>query len=63
MMNPARFMRQVRYEVSKVTWPSRKELLGALTMVLILTAMAAVYFLIVDMGVSHLIKTILGIGA
>lgn len=62
-MNPAQFMRQVKQEVSKVAWPSRKETVIASIMVLALSAVAAIYFLFVDQIVSYGIRLILGIGS
>jgi len=54
--SPALFLRQVRQEMSKVTWPSRRETLVSVVMVLIFSAVLAVYFLVVDklltLGVS-----------
>lgn len=62
-MNPIRFMRQVKQEVSKVTWPTRKETAVTTLMVLILGAMAAVFFMVVDWGLSAAIKQIIGLGS
>jgi len=60
--NPALFMRQVRQEVSKVTWPTRKETGVTTVMVFIMVALAAVFFLIVDKIISVGIQGVLGIG-
>ncbi len=46
--NPARFVREVRSEVAKVTWPSRKETLVTTGLVFAMVALAAVFFLVVD---------------
>ncbi len=46
--NPARFLREVRSEVAKVTWPSRKETLVTTGLVFAMVALAAVFFLVVD---------------
>ncbi len=46
--NPFEFMQQVREEARKVTWPSRRETLISTAMVLVMVAMASVFFLIVD---------------
>lgn len=58
--NPAQFVRQVRQEASKVTWPTRKETGVATLMVFIMVTIMAIYFLIVDGIVSWLIELILG---
>ncbi len=60
--SPFQFIQQVRQEVSKVTWPTRKETTITTIMVFIMVAMAAVFFLIVDQFISILIKMILGLG-
>ena len=46
--NPFEFVQQVREEAAKVTWPSRRETLINAVMVLIMVALASVFFLVVD---------------
>ena len=58
--SPAEFVRQVRQETSKVTWPTRKETMVTTIMVFIMAAVMAVFFLGVDQALSYLIKLILG---
>ncbi|MBE9604248.1 preprotein translocase subunit SecE [Acetobacteraceae bacterium H6797] len=57
-LDPALFIREVRQEVARVTWPSRKETLITTGLVLGLSALAAVFFLLVDwliqLGMSFL---------
>jgi len=60
--SPAQFVRQVRQEVSKVTWPTRKETLVTTVMVFIFVAIMAVFFLVVDQIVSVAVRFILGLG-
>ena len=60
--NPAVFMRQVRQEVSKVTWPTLKETGVTTAMVFVMVALASVFFLIVDKLISLGVQYILGIG-
>ncbi len=60
--NPALFLRQVRQEVSKVTWPTRKETGVTTVMVFVMVIIAAVFFLIVDKIISLGIQGILGVG-
>lgn len=60
--NPALFMRQVRQEVSKVTWPSRKETAITTAMVFVMVTFAAIFFLIVDQIISLGVQQILGLG-
>jgi len=46
--NPFEFIQQVRDEAAKITWPSRRETLISAVMVLIMVALASVFFLAVD---------------
>jgi len=63
MISPVEFIRQVRSEVSKVTWPTRKEVIVTTIMVFILVLLAAAFFLIADQILMRIIKFILGLGA
>ena len=47
--NPLEFAQQARAEIGKVVWPTRREVLLTTTMVLILAAMAAIFFSLVDL--------------
>ncbi len=58
--SPAEFVRQVRQEVSKVTWPTRKEVFITTVMVLIMASIMAVFFLGADQVIQFFIKLILG---
>lgn len=57
--NPLEFIRQVRVEAGKISWPSRKETVVTTVMVLIMVFMTSIFFFIVDWGQSSLIKIIL----
>ena len=59
--SPAQFMNQVRAELSKVHWPTRKETVTTAIMVLIMTAMLAVFFFGVDSAFSWIVQTLLGL--
>jgi len=61
-INPSLFIRQVKQEISKVTWPTRKEAVAGTVMVLILSSLAAVFFFIVDLFFAWAVKMILGLG-
>ena len=60
-MNPAQFIREVRQETAKVTWPTRKETMISTLMVLVLVTIAATFFIVVDWLASLAIRTLLGI--
>lgn len=59
--NPAKFIREVRQEMEKVTWPTRRETLISTAMVLVLVTIAATFFVLVDMGIGTLVRWIIGI--
>ena len=59
--NPLQFMQQVRAEVSKVVWPTRRETTVTTIMVLILTIIVTIFFLIVDQIVKFGLEGILSI--
>ncbi|MEO9516102.1 MAG: preprotein translocase subunit SecE [Lentilitoribacter sp.] len=46
--NPLQFIQQVRAEVSKVVWPTRREVFLTTVMVFIMAALTAVFFALVD---------------
>lgn len=56
------FITQVRQEIQKVTWPSRKETGSSTVMILIMILIASVFFLVVDLVVFNVLQLILGIG-
>jgi len=62
LYNPLQFFQEVRQEVSKVTWPSRKEVWITTVAVLIMVALAALFFLLVDQALGWLVSLILGFG-
>jgi preprotein translocase subunit SecE len=53
------FFREVRVELKKVTWPSRKETIASTSVVLITVILVAFYLGIVDLGLSRLIRVFL----
>ncbi len=60
--SPVEFLRQVRQEVGKVTWPTRKETAVTTSMVMLMVVAIALFFFLVDFGLGHLVRLILGIG-
>lgn len=59
--NPITFLQQVRSEISKVTWPSRNEVLISTIMVLVLVTFASLFFLLADQIISWLVQLMLSI--
>ncbi len=60
--NPFEFLQQVRTEVSKVTWPTRRETVITTVMVLLMSIAAALFFLAADWVLSNVVTFILGFG-
>ena len=61
-VNPGQFIREVRQEVSKVTWPTRKETLVSTAMVFVMVFLAAMFFFVIDQILSFGVRQILGLG-
>ena len=59
---PAQFFRQVRQEVAKVTWPTRKETTITTIMVFAMVIAASLFFLLIDQILGFGVEFILGIG-
>lgn len=53
------FLREVKIELKKVTWPSRKETLASTAVVIILVIIISSFLGLVDMGLSSLIRFVL----
>jgi preprotein translocase subunit SecE len=61
--SPIEFAQQVRQEVAKVTWPSRKETIVSTGMVFVMVIFAAVFFFVLDQMLHHIVRLIMGLGA
>ena len=53
------FLREVKVELKKVVWPTRKQTLSSTAVVLILTMIIALFLGVVDIGLSSLIRVVL----
>jgi preprotein translocase subunit SecE len=53
------FLREVKVELKKVTWPSRKQTIGSTVVVLALVVLISLFLGVVDIGLSQLIKFVL----
>jgi len=61
--SPALFVRQVRQELQKVTWPSRRDTLISSLIVILLIFLFSLFFLLSDQVWSFSIKKIIQIGS
>ena len=53
------FLREVRVELKKVTWPSRKQAIGSTVVVLILVIIISFFLGAVDIGLRQVVRIIL----
>ncbi len=58
--NPLQFLQQVRAEVSKVTWPTRREVMLTSVMVFIMALLTAIFFFFVDWIIRTGLQALLG---
>ncbi len=61
-LNPAIFVREVRSEVAKVTWPSRKETMVTTGLVFAMAALAAIFFFVADQVIGVGVRALFGVG-
>ena len=57
--NPLQFIQQVRAEVAKITWPTRRETGLTTVMVMIMAALFATFFFLVDIAIRFGLESIL----
>ena len=57
--NPVQFIQQVRGEVAKVVWPTRREVVLTTIMVFIMAALTATFFSLVDLAIRGGLSAIL----
>ena len=60
-LEPAKFIREVRSEVSKVTWPTRKETLVTTGLVFAMATVAAIFFFVVDQLIGLGVRALFGV--
>ncbi|MDI2090990.1 preprotein translocase subunit SecE [Commensalibacter oyaizuii] len=61
-VNPTKFLRDVRNEAKKVTWPTRRTTLMTTAAVLAMAAGASAFFFIVDQAIGYGIQILFGLG-
>jgi preprotein translocase subunit SecE len=60
--SPFKFLQEVRSEVNKVTWPSRRETMITTAMVFVMVAVSSIFFMLADQLIRVLVTLVLGIG-
>jgi preprotein translocase subunit SecE len=61
LKNPVEYLREVRLEAARVTWPTRRETMITTSMVFIFVVIAAIFFLLADKVIAFVVQTLLGI--
>ncbi|MFA7276809.1 MAG: preprotein translocase subunit SecE [Pseudobdellovibrionaceae bacterium] len=59
---PMEFLRQVRSEAKKVTWPTKKETIQSTIAVFIMVVLASVFLFVADQALSFIVQFALGLG-
>tara|TARA_B100000575_G_scaffold39264_1_gene26874 strand:+ start:199 stop:390 length:192 start_codon:yes stop_codon:yes gene_type:complete len=62
MINPIKFIQEVKQEAFKVTWPTGKETLQGTLMVAAMAIIASIFFLLLDQLFQFILGIILKIG-
>ncbi len=62
-VSPAKFVREVRAEVTKVTWPTRRTTLITTGLVAAMAALTAIFFFAVDQIIGLGVRVLFGLGA
>ncbi len=60
-LSPLEYVRQVKAEMQKVTWPSRQELTSSTIAVFIMVFLAAIFLFLVDQILAFGVNSILGL--
>ena len=60
---PIKFAREVRAEVAKVTWPSRRDTTVTTGLVLAMTVLVALFFLVFDQAIGMGVRALFGLQA
>ena len=61
--NPFTFLQQVRAEVAKVVWPTRRETVITTLMVFVFVLIASLFFFLTDQILSLVVGYLLGLGS
>ncbi|WP_438992339.1 preprotein translocase subunit SecE [Lentibacter sp.] len=59
--NPLQFIQQTRAEVSKIVWPTRREVMLTTVMVFIMATLTAIFFAFVDVLIRNGLQAILNV--
>jgi preprotein translocase subunit SecE len=60
--NPAQFVRQVRQEINRITWATKRETMIASMSVFVMALIASLFFFLVDLTLSNIVQALLSFG-
>jgi preprotein translocase subunit SecE len=60
--NPAQFVRQVRQEINRITWATKRETMIASFTVFVMALIASLFFFLVDLLLSNIVQLLLSLG-
>ena len=60
--SPAQFVRQVRQELKRITWATKRDTIFAPIPVLLMAVLASVFFFLDDLLLSSIVEFVLGLG-
>ena len=60
--NPAQFVRQVRQEINRITWATKRETMIASMSVFVMALIASLFFFLVDPLLSNIVQALLSFG-
>ncbi len=59
-LEPAKFVRDVRAEMGKVTWPGRRDTMVTTGLVLAMAVLTAAFFFVIDLGFGFGVRVLFG---
>ena len=60
-VSPFQFLKEVRAETQKVTWPTRRETMITTIMVFVMVALAGIFFFAADQLIRYFVTVVLGV--
>lgn len=61
--SPVEYIRQVKSEMKKVTWPTKQETISSTVAVFIMVVLASLFLFTADQALSYIVRLILSLGA
>lgn len=62
MAGPVQYLKEVKQEAQRVTWPSRKETIASTIAVFIMVTLASIFLYVSDQILAWAVSKVLGIG-